>query len=100
MEMDKAVEAGLDAWFDGEDWRGDHPTMVPKWCAEMRAAITAADEARAVTNEEVVEAMITDWMAKAEPTAIPEGILKQYRTHRAIELVKALHAAGLKVIRG
>ena len=100
--MDKAVEAALDAWYAGEDWRrglGLIPGVVAGAKHDMRAAITAADAARAVTDEEV---LIEDIISKVGIEIWMNGgpdIKMHHAAAGARGMLYALHAAGFKVIR-
>jgi ABC-type proline/glycine betaine transport system substrate-binding protein len=75
-----AVEAALDRWFRN-GWRADHP-MAAEWVANMTAALAAADKARAVTDDEVVDAL-SDEIGRRE----------------VVEFLGWFHAAGMKVVR-
>jgi len=72
--MDKAVEAAREAL------RNEGCNFPPREC--MAAALTAADAARTVTDEEVAAVLLAN-EAQDHP----------------LRYTSALHAAGLKVVR-
>ena len=84
--MDKAVEAlfGALGWDKAQP---EGPDAVIK--VVLSKAITAADEARAVTDEEI----IVECMKTISCEHIDEGGV-------VIKVLAALHTAGFKVIRG
>jgi hypothetical protein len=84
--MDEAVEALLTSWFHGPDWLKTEDTAWNNLIIEKAtAALSAADAARAVGDEEVVKAL-------RDIGEINAGF-------SWARIIPALRTSGMKVVR-
>ncbi len=90
--LDPRVEAALDAWYGGEDWRSIMADYLDKTRSEMAFALAAADAARLGLSEEDRN-RACDVMAIARLS--PEPGSRVYLTERDKHFARAMLSALL-----